>query len=205
MFLNVEKNIPNPENGSITVLALIMLALLTLLGISATMTSSIEVQSAGNDDRYKKALYEADGGTEVGFEMLEQNIACPMGFSGFNEVDGYQIITTEPDVRVYTKDFWLQESEPPSDYPSNSERDVRIYITDTGPHTNLSIYGATQLSTGSAIQMSAGYEGKGKGAGAGGAYIVYRVYSQHMGIGNSQAEIMSQWRHLIGQEGACNY
>lgn len=198
-----EKRNFNPENGSITVLALIMLALLTLLGISATMTSSIEVQIAGNDDRYKKALYEADGGTEVGFEMLEQNIACPGGFSTFNEGDGYLDIGT--DVRVYTKDFWLQESEPTSDYPSDSERDIRVYSTDTGLHTNLSIYGATQLSTGSAIQMSAGYEGKGKGSGAGGAYIVYRVYSQHMGTSNSQAEIMSQWRHLVGQEGACNY
>jgi len=178
------------------VLALIMLALLTLLGISATMTSSIEVQIAGNDDRYKKALYEADGGTEVGFEMLEQNIACPGGFdfSGDDHLD----IPPNFDVRVYTKDFWLNEFEPTS-------RDISIYSPDTLPHTNLSIYGATQLATGSAIQMSAGYEGKGKGAGAGGAYIVYRVYSQHMGVGNSQAEIMSQWRHLIGQEGACNY
>ena len=203
MFLSVTKNIPNTENGSITVLALIMLALLTLLGIAATMTSSIEVQIAGNDDRYKKALYEADGGTEVGFEMLEQNIACPVGFSTFNAGIGYLDIGT--DVRVYTKDFWLNPDPPTGEYPSDIERDVRIYSTDDGPHTNLSIYGATQLSTGSAIQMSAGYEGKGKGAGAGGAYIVYRVYSQHMGIGNSQAEIMSQWRHLIGQEGACNY
>jgi len=187
-----EKRIFNPESGSITVLALIMLALLTLLGISATMTSSIEVQIAGNDDRYKKALYEADGGTEVGFEMLEQNIACPVGF----DFSGDEYLEIPPDVRVYTKDFWLQESEPTS-------RDISIYSPDTLPHTNLSIYGVTQLSTGSAIQMSAGYEGKGKGAGAGGAYIVYRVYSQHKGIGNSQAEIMSQWRHLVGQEGAC--
>ena len=71
MFLSVEKYCPKTENGSITVLALILLALLTLLGISATMTSSLEVQIAGNDDRHKKAFYEADGGTEVGFEMLE--------------------------------------------------------------------------------------------------------------------------------------
>ena len=201
MFLNVAKNIPNTENGSITVLALIMLALLTLLGVAATMTSSIEVQIAGNDDRYKKALYEADGGTEVGFEMLEQNIACPMGFSTFDEGAGYLDIPDADNVRVFTKDFWLQVSEPTS-------RDIviyGIYGPDTAPHTNLSIYGATHMSTGSAIQMSAGYEGKGKGVGAGGAYLVYRVYSRHMGRANSQAEIMSQWRHLIGQEGACNY
>jgi len=201
-FLKEKRNF-NDENGSITVLALIMLALLTLLGISATMTSSIEVQIAGNDDRHKMALYEADGGIEVGFEMLEQNIACPGGFSTFDEGVGYLDIGT--DVRVYSKDFWLQESEPTSDYPSDVERDIRIYGPDAGPHTNLTTFGATQLSTGSAIQMSAGYEGKGKGASAGGAYIVYRVYSKHMGIDNSQAEIMSQWRHLVGQEGACNY
>ena len=198
MFLSVAKNIPNTENGSITVLALILLALLTLLGISATMTSSIEVQIAGNDDRHKMALYEADGGTEVGFELLEQNIACPNGFNFTGSLD-------IGDVTVYTKDFWLNPDPPTGDYPSDDKRDIVIYGPIPAPRTNLSIYGATQLSTGSAIQMSAGYEGKGKGAGAGGAYIVYRVYSQHMGIGNSQAEIMSQWRHLIGQEGACNY
>ena len=199
MFLSVTKNIPNTENGSITVLALIMLALLTLLGIAATMTSSIEVQIAGNDDRYKKALYEADGGTEVGFEMLEQNIACPMGFSTFIEGVGLDI----GDVHVDTKDFWLQVDPPTGEYPSDIVRDIVIYGPSPAPRTNLSIYGATQMSTGSAIQMSAGYEGKGKGVGAGGAYLVYRVYSQHKGRANSQAEIMSQWRHLVGQEGAC--
>jgi len=199
MFLNVAKNIPNTENGSITVLALIMLALLTLLGVAATMTSSIEVQIAGNDDRYKKALYEADGGTEVGFEMLEQNIACPMGFSTFIEGVGLDI----GDVHVDTKDFWLNLDPPTGEYPSDIVRDIVIYGPSPAPRTNLSIYGATQMSTGSAIQMSAGYEGKGKGVGAGGAYLVYRVYSQHKGRANSQAEIMSQWRHLVGQEGAC--
>lgn len=204
MFINVtKKKLNNNEEGSITVLALILLALLTLLGISATTTSNIEVQIAGNEDRHKRALYEADGGTEVGFEMLEQNIACPNGFTTFDQGLGYLSIST--DVRSFTKAFWLQETEPTGDYPSDAVRDIRIYNTDTGPHTNLSIYGSTQLSTGSAIQMVAGYEGKGKGAGGGGAYILYNVYSQHQGSHNSRSTVMSQWRHLVGQEGACNY
>ena len=193
-----EKQFMNKEDGSITVLALILLVLLTLLGIAATTTSSIEVQIAGNDDRHKKALYEADGGTEVGFEMLEQNIACP---NGFNSTVPFDIV----DVTVFTKAFWLIENEPTSDYPSDTIRDIRIYNTDTGPHTNVSIYGSTQLSTGSAIQMVAGYEGKGKGAGSGGAHIIYNVYSKHMGRDNSRSMVMTQWRHMIGQEGACNY
>ncbi|MBW1971091.1 MAG: hypothetical protein JRI82_16645, partial [Deltaproteobacteria bacterium] len=139
MFLNVAKNIPNTENGSITVLALIMLALLTLLGISATMTSSIEVQIAGNDDRYKKALYEADGGTEVGFEMLEQNIACPVGF----DFSGDEYLDISPDVRVHTKDFWLTPKPPTGEYPSDIEKDIEIYGPYPAPRTILSIYGYT--------------------------------------------------------------
>ncbi|RKX65362.1 MAG: hypothetical protein DRP42_04895 [Tenericutes bacterium] len=194
-----EKQFMNKEDGSITVLALVLLALLTLLGIAATTTSSIEVQIAGNDDRHKKALYEADGGTEVGFEMLEQNIACPNGFINFSgssmDID---------DVTVFTKAFWLIENEPTSDYPSDAVRDIRINRTASA-YTNLSIYGSTQLSTGSAIQMVSGYEGKGKGAGSGGAHIIYNVYSKHMGRDNSRSMVMTQWRHMIGQEGACNY
>jgi len=48
------------EKGSVTVLAVVMLALLTLLGIAATTTSSIEVQIAGNDLRHKLAFYSAE-------------------------------------------------------------------------------------------------------------------------------------------------
>lgn len=203
MLIRFRKKNPNAEKGSVMVLALILLALLTLLGIAVTMTSSIEVQIAGNEDRNKKALYEADGGTEVGFEMLEQNIACPTGFNTFNESTGYLDITS--DVRVFTKGFWLQQTEPTGDYPTDYTRDIRIYNTDTGPHTNLSIYGSTKLATGSAIQMVAGYEGKGKSASAGGAHMIFDIYSTHMGRDSSQAKVMSQWRHLIGQEGACNY
>jgi hypothetical protein len=129
--------------------------------------------------------------------MLEQNIACPNGFNFIGSLD-------IDDVTVFTKAFWLIENEPTSDYPSDAVRDIRINRTASA-HTNLSIYGSTQLSTGSAIQMVAGYEGKGKGAGSGGAYVIYNVYSKHMGRDNSRSMVMSQWRHMIGQEGACNY
>jgi Tfp pilus assembly protein PilX len=193
-----KKQFLNKEDGSITVLALILLVLLTLLGIAATTTSNIEVQIAGNDDRHKKALYEADGGTQVGFEMLEQNIACP---NGFNFIGSSMLIG---DAEFYTQAFWLTENEPTGDYPSDEIRDIKINRSGDA-HTNLTIYGSTQLSTGSAIQMVAGYEGKGKGAGSGGAHIIYKVYSKHMGRDNSRSMVMTQWRHMIGQEGTCNY
>jgi hypothetical protein len=51
------------EKGSVTALAVVLLFLLTLLGIAATTTSSIETQIAGNELRYRQALYAAESAT----------------------------------------------------------------------------------------------------------------------------------------------
>jgi Tfp pilus assembly protein PilX len=52
------------ENGSVLVIALIMLVLLTVLGITATSTSNIELQIAGNERNYKRAFFIANAGIE---------------------------------------------------------------------------------------------------------------------------------------------
>jgi hypothetical protein len=48
------------EKGSVTVLAVVFLMLLTLLGMAAISTSSIETQIAGNEVRHKLAFYAAE-------------------------------------------------------------------------------------------------------------------------------------------------
>ena len=55
-----EKCLLENEKGSVTVLAVVLLMLLTLLGIAATTTSSIEVRIAGNELRHKLAFYSAE-------------------------------------------------------------------------------------------------------------------------------------------------
>jgi hypothetical protein len=52
------------ESGSVLIIALIMLVLLTVLGITATSTSNIELQIAGNERNYKRAFYVANAGIE---------------------------------------------------------------------------------------------------------------------------------------------
>ena len=58
-----EKCLLKNEKGSVTVLAMVILALLTLLGIAATTTSSLEVQIAGNELRHKLAFYASEAAT----------------------------------------------------------------------------------------------------------------------------------------------
>jgi hypothetical protein len=61
----------------------------------------------------------------------------------------------------------------------------------------LTIGGNTELSTGGAIQMAAGYEGKGKSSAGGGSWVVYDIWSQHIGEINSETVILLQWKHVM--------
>jgi hypothetical protein len=85
------------EKGSVTVLAVVMLALLTLLGIAATTTSSIEVQIAGNDLRHKLAFYSAEAATAYVIwspDLYGSDNITPGTFHYFpNNTDPYAEIT----------------------------------------------------------------------------------------------------------------
>jgi hypothetical protein len=50
------------EQGSITVIALMILVVLTILGITISRTSTIDVQIAGNEIPFKQNFYVAEGG-----------------------------------------------------------------------------------------------------------------------------------------------
>ena len=123
--------------------------------------------------------------------------ACASGFAS----DGLSIT---PDITAVDRDFWMQNVAPVAPYPSDTERDVLIN-TAAGTRTNLSIFGATAFGVGSAIQMAAGYEGKGKGAAGGGVSLLYEIHSQHLGLAKSESVVAIHWRHNIGSEGTCGY
>ncbi|MFC1823650.1 PilX N-terminal domain-containing pilus assembly protein [Thermodesulfobacteriota bacterium] len=176
------------EEGSVLVIALILLVLLTVIGISASTTSEIELQIAGNERFHKMAFYAADGGTEAGIELLEQNIeargftanpvflgSAPAGDGGLDFYRNLDTGNTTPDATNY---------------------DIHMPDVASG-NVYLRIYGNTQLSTGSALQIAAGYEGKGKALGGGGAFMVYDIKSFAAGPANSQSRVLLRWRHLI--------
>ena len=70
-----EKRLLRNDEGSVVAVALIMLVLVTLLGIAATTTSTIEVQIAGNDKFHKKTFYTAEAGIEHAREDLRNGWA----------------------------------------------------------------------------------------------------------------------------------
>ena len=61
----------NNEKGSALVLALLILVLLTLMGISATTTSTVGVQMAGSEKFYDMAFYSAESGWQRALNWLD--------------------------------------------------------------------------------------------------------------------------------------
>lgn len=67
----VNRCMPESEDGSVLVIAMIMLVLLTLIGISAITTSTIEVQISANERIYKMNLCVAEGASMECIQRLE--------------------------------------------------------------------------------------------------------------------------------------
>jgi hypothetical protein len=200
-------NLPlNNHRGSALVVALLMLVVLTLIGISATTTTTFELQIAGNDKSYKQAFYAADGATEMVGELMEQNIEDrdwdKVDGSGQLSAAGTDIDGANPyyrgNVRVESPNPYMNR-EPMDGIPSDANRDV-IYpklANNSDPHTNIKAVGNTTLSTGSAVQLIAGYEGKGKGAAGGGAWITYDVRAERLDARDTEVRVRLGWRHVL--------
>jgi len=65
-----EKIMNRGEGGNVLLITLIILVLLTIIGISATRTASIDMQVAGNNMVYKKNLFTAEGGALEAVQVM---------------------------------------------------------------------------------------------------------------------------------------
>jgi len=173
------------EQGFVLIVSLLMLMVLMIIGIAATNTTIIELQISGNDKVSKQTFYQAESGTQVGAELVEDAIENS-GYDSNNFVVG--------PVTIKHKDFYLNENPTPTISPTSTEwsnPDAQFQQTD------LLFKGTTRIVSGSAIQMTAGYEGKGKAAGSGGAIRKYDIWSRHSGNANSEATIVIKWNHRL--------
>jgi len=197
------------KRGSALVVALLMLVVLTLIGISATTTTTFELQIAGNDKLFKRAFYSADGATEMGGELIEQNIEDrdweKVDGSGDLSPAGVDIDNTSNfyyrgNVKIAHQNPYMNRQPVENGTPSDANRDA-VYPRDATdgipPYTNIKAVGNTTLSTGSAVQLIAGYEGKGKGAAGGGAWITYDVRAQRRDLRKTEVRIRLGWRHVL--------
>jgi len=189
------------EHGSALILALLMITLLALVGLWSTQTSVVETRISGNEKLHKIAFHKANGGTEAGLELVEQNIE-ERGFGDVCFRQGIGFPPVDPDSPGLCLASFYANADIGTQKPSCTNRDAFIpREADCTPPiknlTNLRIGGSTTLSTGGAIQMIAGYEGKGKGSAGGGAWVTYDIRAQHLDADHSESVVNLRWRHVL--------
>lgn len=220
--MRASRTICSDEQGFVLITAMVILVVLSIIGIATTRTANIELLIAGNDRRVKHAFYKADGGTEAGIEILEQNFSCANGFStaaGFDNDDAGTFFSIAG-VDIFDAKFATDDAIRDlaggtaglsvTDIPSDSVRSIRIpdnpaNRVDTEYHTNVAIYGRSGFSEGSAIQMAAGDKSKGYGSANGGGIKRKNLIAEYDGAVNTVGKIRLDYVHLISDEGECIY
>ncbi|MFC1868884.1 PilX N-terminal domain-containing pilus assembly protein, partial [Thermodesulfobacteriota bacterium] len=66
-----EKSIIRKEDGNVLLISLILLVLLTMIGIAATRTASIDIQIAGNNMAYTRNFYTAEAASLEAIQRME--------------------------------------------------------------------------------------------------------------------------------------
>jgi hypothetical protein len=94
------------EDGAVLVIALMMLVLLTILGISISSTSDIELQIAGNEMRYKENLYKADAAAMSCAQIMEETAEIDVSIEDDFMIPFATGETLEDQGWVYDDDFW---------------------------------------------------------------------------------------------------
>ena len=190
-LINQAKN----EDGSVLVIALLILVFLTIIGISATTTTNIELQIAGNEKFHKIAFYHADSGVYTTPKLIS---ACIDSGSEVNIGSG----TTEPDIEYTPESSSTLFSGQVMGYDTYDGGTKDIEFTLSG-FNNVGVdvrRDRVENLAGGAVEFAAGAEGIGAGS-SGGVAIFYEMDSFGDGPANSISNVSAVYRKVVGVPG----
>lgn len=183
------------EQGSVLIVALLILVLLTVIGISATTTTNIETQISGNDKFHKIAFYNADSGifpTAKVISSIVDNQAEPT----VADLSPIKYVTNEGDEG---KDGTTLLDEIMGYDPHESEPDIKFTLDGYDVKVDINRTGVRSIA-GGGVEFASGAEGIGVGS-AGGIAVFYNLDSTGNGPANSQSNIAADYRKVVGVPG----
>lgn len=175
--------------GIVLVVALLIMAVMSIIGAAAMTTSRIDVQISQNTKVSRQAFYFADGGLEMSPKFVRriindgaipavQNVTLDPGL--LNEVMGY---ATETDAV----------------HPNSSAPDVTLSRGDLSLQADIDRTG-TGYMNGSSVEFSSGAEGAGAGA-SGGVLIFYNLDSVGFAPRQAVSHVDAYYRYVVGVAG----
>jgi hypothetical protein len=173
------------EEGSMMVIAILILVILTLIGATVATTTRVEIQIAGNERFHTIAFHLADSGTMVAPKVVSTCLESAseeyisgvtyLGTSGtfYRELMGYA--------------------------PHDAERDLRFVLSGYSVDVDVRRIGQVNLA-GRGSEFASGAEGVGVGS-TGGVAILYEIDSEAPGPSDSLSNVSAIYRKIVGLAG----
>ena len=189
---------PRSQRGAALIIGLIFLAVLTLVGVTAMRSTTLEYQISTNQAFKHQSFAYSETGRRVLGEVLDDHVFE----RGWTLPGGQSLVPTGLTVNDKDGDGTLDNlylangaGEDPLD-ASTLETDATFSAGDVS--ADLSVYRAgSVLTPGGASVMSAGYAGLGKSAAGGGAQVLLQLRSRGTGRGNARTDTGSDFRAVI--------
>ncbi len=180
------------ENGSVIVAALFILVIVTILGVTATNTTTFEQQLAANDQYIKTAFYNADSAIYGTAKLISQavNRSGKVDSGTDNDAPGVTYLSAEADP---AGDFYRQIAG--FDVYDNL-MDVDFGAGGINSRADTQRVRQAHVAGGGA-EFATGAEGVGPSAIA----IYYDVNSSGFSNRQSTRDLMASYRKMVGVPG----
>lgn len=185
------------QQGMALISALVMLVMLSLMAIGLSMDSSMNVRIAGYQRLKAMSFGFAESGLMASSDILRDNIYD----AGWDNSSGVP----------------QQYPNLSGDYPAGGTVNILgdgVFYMSKNPGTDgegvpvIQMTGAiqagvvvqniaTKLAVGGALQVSAGYEGRGKSQGSGGTHLLYNICSIGCEANGTATELAMHYRVVM--------
>ncbi len=153
---------PGSQRGVSLIVALVMLIVLTLIGVSSMNTAIVELKMAGSAQQQGIALNRADEMLRVGEDDIDDIVANPAAFNWLAPNDAYYVVADA--INVYDLDW---EAEGLTSIQGDNEDDR--YVTE---------YLGNKAIPGESVATGGGKRDAQGGGAAGGSVYTFRVTSR---------------------------
>lgn len=186
------------ESGSMTIIAAIMvLLIITLVGISAMDTTTVELQIASNDQRSRIAFYNADSGVygipKIISRMVDTSEPVVIGNPADPDsiADGVDWDASTDQDTFFDQVMGYQDYDPVPD----------VSMGQGGFSTQVDVERVrSRVLSGGGAEFASGAEGIGVGA-TGGVAVYYELDSRGQSTRGAVSNVIANYRKVVGVSG----
>jgi len=185
------------EKGTVLIMVLILMAVMSIIGVTASTVSNTEIQISYNTKVSRMAFYAADGGMDVSAKvvggLIEDAGTYTAALPTYLNVDA----GLPDEIMGYTQETDADDRVTPT--VSNPDLWQKVGVSTYAVDIDRDATGAQHM-VGGGVQFASGAEGVGAGS-AGGVLIYYDFASVGTSLANARSIIDARYRKVIGVAG----